>query len=80
MYFILTIYRGEVERNYNIRLNNHWKDVKKNWCNNSFQTISTAKPKFQQVWKVDHYRPLMNTSNSKETQTQQIFKRENYMN
>ena len=47
---------GKAGISFNIRLNNHSKDVKKSRRNNGLLTFSTRKPQFQQTCKIYSYR------------------------
>ena len=67
-------YVGKAETSFNIRLNNHRKDVNSRH-NNGLQAFSTGKSQFQQTCKIYHIiDQLTNTSKSKETLTQRIVK------
>ena len=71
-------YVGKAETSFNIRLNNHQKDVKK------VDTIMTCKHfqqeshNFNKHAKFTIIDQLTNTSKSKETLTQQLIKREHF--
>ena len=49
-------YVGKSGTSFNIRLNNHCKDLKKTWCHISVQTLPRKKPSLQQTRKGHHYR------------------------